>query len=139
MRGEISFLFFGMKGTIRLELIGAPTRDSLRAGERILATIGARTSPTDRISSRAWVAELYRDIHGDLRYSLLTGKRNYSQANRDGSRGVMVWYVLEEDKLYLVHSPRSWTRNDVYYATVTPRGEVARRSQEEAELWPNAR
>jgi hypothetical protein len=134
MRGKI-VLSFGMKGTIRLELIGANTYDSIRSFERMLAMIGARTSPEDRISSRAWVAELYRDIHGGLRYSFLTGKRDYSQANSKGSRGVMVWYVLEEDKLYLVSAPQSWKCNEVYYAAVTPRGDIARLSKEDAEQW----
>ena len=127
-----------MKATLGLEFIGANTYDYVRGAERMMELAGVKLHPEDRVRGGPWVAELYRDDTGQVRPRFLAGRRDYSKANSKGSRGVMVWFVLEQNKLYWIQEPRSWHNTVRYHAAITAQGDVRKLSKEEAEEWQNA-
>lgn len=57
----------------------------------------------------------------------LRGQVDYSQANSVGSRGVYVFYFLEENRIYHVSSPKSWKKIDEHYCFVK-KGKIIRLS-----------
>ena len=131
-----------MKGSISLEFIGAATADMLRQFEKLESRIGfgwdddRPTHPFDRRGP--CVLRMYKNENGDVRGEIIWGKRDYSKANSKGTRGVYVHYVLEENELYWIKSPQSWRSTSIYFAAVTPLGDVRRLSDEEAEEWLSA-
>ena len=54
------------------------------------------------------------------------GRTDYKKANRNGSRGVIIWYQLEGGKRYLVKSPTSWKNTDEYICHVEQDGTIVR-------------
>lgn len=128
-----------MKATIGLEHIGANIYNDMRALDETFAALGFRVDMTGEYPYRGpAVAEMYRDGAGDLHAHWLAGKRDYTRANSKGSRGIKVWYTLEENRLYWVREPRSWRHVAEYYAAVTPEGGVYYLSEEEANEWLSA-
>lgn len=53
------------------------------------------------------------------------GHKDYSRANRMGSRGVYVHYTLPAGR-YMVKAPFSWRGTDIYICRITDAGEVMR-------------
>ena len=64
----------------------------------------------------------------------LRGSTDYSRANSKGSRGVYLWYWLEEGKLYDVYSFVSWGRADRRYVLCDSAG-IHRVDKTEALAW----
>lgn len=124
-----------MKAALSLEHIGANTHDELAMFQRLEIAYGIRPCQDRQIKIGPWVSEIFKDANGSINRKTLYGKRDYSRANSKGSRGVMVNYVLEENKLYLVRDPRSWKSVDVYYAAVTENGDVKKLTEDEAIEW----
>ena len=127
-----------MKAALSLEFIGANTHDYLRGAERLMELAGVKLHPEDRVRGGPWVAALRRDAGGAIRLDFLAGKRDYSKANSKGSRGVYVHYVLEQDRLYWVQSPKSWKSTIRYYAAVTAAGGIRTLTADEAKEWIDA-
>lgn len=68
---------------------------------------------------RPWVAHLtgLSARYGFAR-AFVPGKKDFSQANSLGSRGVYAHYILEEGLLYEVHALLSWKRSEHYYCQI---------------------
>jgi len=43
---------------------------------------------------------------------------DYSQMNGAGSRGIYAGYMLDDECVYRVSSPQSWSRSDIYHCVV---------------------
>ena len=84
-----------------------------------------------------WVAEII-GRHPKFRFQreFLRFKKDYSEANSIGSRGVYAYYILEDNKVYEVCSPISWKNTDRYFCTVVG-GEIIRLTKEEVDEWLN--
>jgi hypothetical protein len=68
---------------------------------------------------------------------MLTGKRDYRYASKRGSRGIYLWFLLEQGRLYCVRELVSWTKHETYYVTARD-GEVVRLNSEEVDAWLSA-
>lgn len=125
-------------GNLRIEAIGDDLEDQLRSARREMRDAGVppeeiRTS-APRIRS-AWVAEIRgRSRKYGLARAFIRGKKDYSEANSVGSRGVYIYYFLEPGRYYEVSEPRSWRHTERYFAKVRG-GKVVRVDEEELEQW----
>jgi hypothetical protein len=70
-------------------------------------------------TNRYWVAEIIgkSDKYGYER-RFLKYKKDYSEANSKGTRGVYAYYILENEKIYEVCSPQSWKNDDRYFCII---------------------
>lgn len=131
-----------MKAHLSLEYIGATIWDEVRQFDRLAGRIipayqaGLGGLDRDDYMSLPGPRVLAYKIEPDgLIVSRVRGQRDYSRANSKGTRGVTMNYILEEGVLYQVKSPTSWRSSERYFATVTPGGEIARKTKEEALEW----
>jgi len=110
-----------MPASLSLEAIGDDTVQMMRFWRRLLndGQAGLGDEAIGRWPNRYWVAEI-TGTHPRYKYErrFLSGKKDYANANSVGSRGVRVWFVLKEGKLYEIKSPVSWHRSERYFATV---------------------
>lgn len=129
-----------MKASLRLEFIGANDYDAIRGAERMMNAIapGIGSAFVGDMPRGPYVAEITWDAES-MRFarSYLTSKRDYSKANSKGSRGVILCFVLEIERLYEVHSRISWRSSETYFAAVAETGSVYRLKESEAQEWLN--
>lgn len=94
---------------------------------RYLRSLGLRM-----FYNQYWAAEIVglSDRYGFER-RFLEGHKDYANANALGTRGVYVYYLLEPGKLYEISAPKTRTRIDRYYCTVTEDGRKVRLTKEE--------
>ena len=86
------------------------------------------------IKQRHWCARLTRiDQKYGFRREFVKGRKDYAKANSVGSRGVMVWYILDPG-VYEVSSPETWKRTRRYFLRVNYDGTTEEISHEDAEL-----
>jgi hypothetical protein len=118
---------------LRLEAIGDDSRQWLRLQKaRIAGTLGdvVADAVVGNTPSRAWVARIVgEDRKFGFAREFLKSKKDYSESNECGSRGVKQIYFLE-DGLYEVMAPVSWTRSDRYLCKVEG-GVLSRLTKEE--------
>lgn len=69
-----------------------------------------------------------------LEHEFVESKRDFSESNKKGSRGVMLWFVIDEESIYEVFRFRSWSRSERYFARWIDGAEI-RMSEEEVEKW----
>lgn len=105
-----------MKAALKLELIGDNIRMQFEdcINQNSFSKVLLGDFPPD-----TWVADV---TDSDKKY--LTQKRDYSQANGTGSRGVYAWYTLESCRIYEVKERVSWKRTRHYYVRVTEDGDI---------------
>ncbi len=124
-----------MKAQINLEYIGMNTIANIDSLDDELRRLGAavekRVTP-----SGPWVAEVYK-MGVYIAFNYLNGKRDYTNSNSKRSRGVMVCYILESNKLYAVYHKTSWRSSEKYFCAVTENGDIYRLTNEEALEWLN--
>ena len=84
-----------------------------------------------RLPRRQWVAEI---IGFSLEYNFtrkfIYGRKDYSNANSVGSRGVYEYFILEQDKFYEVSAPLSWKNSYRYFCTVDDQGKIIEINEE---------
>lgn len=88
---------------------------------------------------KTWVAEITGRAPGRQRYqrAFVDGQRDYTNANRTGSRGVERWYELREGRVYEVSEPLSWSRGRRYYCRAEA-GQIVEISESDVEAWLDA-
>lgn len=65
---------------------------------------------------RPWVAEITgRDPTYGWARQFLRGQKDYSHANSIGSRGIMIYYHLQEGAVYEVNDWAGWSSVDRYF------------------------
>ena len=130
-----------MLASLKLEAIGDDLRQTLRLWRNIadLAAPGLGDVVIGSTPSRAWVAWI---TGPDARYrwkrEFLRGRKDYTDANGVGSRGVYVWYTLESGKVYEVQAPVTWKRDERYFCRVTDDGEIVGIEESEVPEWLSA-
>lgn len=115
-----------MKGTFGAELIGFRRTPQPR---HVPTTVAGDTR-------RPWVARI---TGPDGRYGLgrefLQGRIDFRHANRSGSRGVMLWWTLDQGHVYELRYRRSWDDWVSRYVTVADDGELRDLTEEEVWAW----
>lgn len=114
-----------MKAVLALELIGDSLYEFQKARRqgRIVKQIGlAREIDLIRLAPphlKPWVARLEAcdEAPGFRRTFLRPDQKDYSDANSEGSRGVMAYYILS-DGIYEVNERLNWKKARRYYARV---------------------
>lgn len=68
------------------------------------------------LPQRPWVAEI-RGLNSQIGFDrvFLRGVKDYSQSNGSASRGVYLYFYLDDGKIYEVHEPRGWKKFDRYF------------------------
>lgn len=88
--------------------------------------------------SRNWVAEIVgRSGRYGYERQFVTCKKDYTDSNSVGSRGVYAYYIVYDGHYYEVQEPVSWKNSLRYFCTVVD-GEVVQITKEEMEQWLNA-
>jgi hypothetical protein len=110
--------------TLKLEAIGDDAVATLRACAWVDDFYRAVTGATCRSSlegmRRPWVARVTGfDPQYRFARDFLRGQKDFSEANRVGSRGVYVYYHLLEGEIYHVHELLTWRKSRKYYCTVS--------------------
>jgi hypothetical protein len=124
---------------LKIECIGDDTHQVLKLYRNLTNELmpGLGDMTFGKSQKPYWVAEITgEDSKYKFKREFLRCKKDYSEANGVGSRGVYVYYNLEEGKVYHVSSPESWKRIDKYYCTIK-NGELQRLTQKEVEKWVN--
>lgn len=68
------------------------------------------------LPQRPWVAEVrYDKTNCCLQRRFLRGVKDYSQSNGSASRGVYLYFYLDDDKIYEVHEPKGWKKFNRYF------------------------
>lgn len=87
--------------------------------------------------NRYWVAEI-TGLSEKYKYKrrFLEYKKDYTDSNSIGTRGVYAYYILDNDRIYDVSEPISWGKTDRYFCTVRD-DEIIRLQESEVEelLW----
>jgi hypothetical protein len=120
--------------TIKLEAIGDDTRQlfSMAYHNPLLKDTVFGDDHRNPIS-RPWVAEITgKDPKFKYKRSFLRGRKDYSEANKKGSRGVYYYYELDPGKIYQINDRRSWSLTYRYYARVID-GELVEIDESEVE------
>lgn len=111
-----------------LECIGEPT-------ERPTSRRSARLAQFRR-DGGPWAAEIVGvRADGEMIHRWMRGLRDYSHANRRGTRGVTLTYLLREGRVYTVRTMTGWRAYTRYFCTVRS-GVVVRITREEVTAWP---
>jgi hypothetical protein len=106
-----------MLAVLSLEFIGETYHAHKRDGSRpdLIARYGQLLG---RDTSRPWVAKLSGiDAGGSFHREFVRAQIDYSRANKTGSRGVYLYYPLQ-DGLYEVNKRESWTKVRRYFIRV---------------------
>lgn len=130
-----------MKASLKIEAIGDNTYQYTKLWTGILNSgmpgLGDMLTG-DAPKSACWVSQI---VGFDPKYKyvrqFVKGKKDYTHTNSKGSRGVFVYYILESGYVYEVSSPRTWSRIDRYFCTVTDDGEIRRVNKEYVDQWIN--
>ncbi len=104
----------------------------LREATRGLRRGCHRPAPGNGISPPWWVRRIMgAAYHCGWRYQDVTATVDYADANSAGTRGVMLYYILESGHVYHVQYTPSWGRTAQYFCRVTHEGEIEQISREE--------
>lgn len=125
-----------MKATLALEYIGADMGDKMDAARRLADLVDPGSGKFWKNSIKPWVSEITgHESDGRLQRRFIDANRDYSRANSKGSRGVMLWYILESDRLYEVKQNESWNKSRRYFCSVSAAGEIVELSQDLVQEW----
>lgn len=125
-----------MRAVVRLEFIGeiyhSAKREARKRNVELPAQAARYKSMLGHDTSRPWVDRLIGyDPETDFRRVRERGQIDYSEANSVGSRGVYLYYPLD-DGIYEVNERVSWTKVRRYFLLVE-QGQKREIPQEEAE------
>jgi hypothetical protein len=126
-----------VKAALKLELIG----ENYFAYQRTARWRDAETERYGRMlgldQSPVWVARIVGiEPDGNWQRIFLHGQKDYTHANRNGSRGVFCYYALD-DGTYEVHERTNWKKTRRYFLVVEE-GAYREADREEVLLWLSA-
>lgn len=126
-----------MKATLKVEAIGDDTFQYMRLWTGILNDGAPGLGDSLGVPKPDyWVAMIVgHDSKFGYCRQFLKPKKDYAKANRKGSRGVFLWYMLESGYVYEVSSPVTWKRRERYFCTVSDDGEIIRVEKGFVDQW----
>ena len=125
---------------IKIERIGDDTDALLgmwrKVANDIVPGLGDVTFGTER-ACKAWCAEI-TGFHPKYRFErkFMRANRDYTYANKTGSRGVYDYFNLENGHIYDISSPISWKNTERYYCRIE-NNELVKMNKKEVEEWLN--
>lgn len=110
-----------MKHLIAIEAIGDDFADLAKRMRRTARAIEAVMPGCGRLfdagpSGAPWIAEII-GMHPTYRFErkFVKPQKDYSDGNSKGSRGVMLYFVVEEGRLYEISKRTSWKGSSRYF------------------------
>lgn len=123
-----------MAFVLKLECIGDDAAAAARAGVKSGASWRRYVEMMKAARNRAWVAIVTEfDVNKVYGRKFLDGLKDYSQANRVGSRGVYKYYALKSGIIYEISSPTK--KGAERYLAVVDGDVLKRMTNEEALRW----
>lgn len=121
-----------MKHTIGLEHIGQAHDQQNKMWSRVVEeAIPGCGALLKTPSTRPWIAEIVGlDVKYKFKREFIQGKTDYSKSNSKGTRGVVIWFIVEDDKIYQIYHHLSWKRSEKYYCKIVD-GKQVRMSEED--------
>lgn len=84
---------------------------------------------------RPWVARISgTDSRYGLAREFVEPHRDYAHVNSTGSRGIMLYFVVDEGEVYEVHKLVSWSKHVRYFCRIQD-GDEIRMTREEVDQW----
>lgn len=123
-----------MKAVLKLEAIGDDICEQTRAYKNICKSFGCDSRFEEGDHRCPWVAKiigLYAS--GKFQREFIRPKKDYSESNSKGSRGIFFWYTLESGNYYDINELTSWKNSERYYCSVNNDGDITR--VDENEIW----
>jgi hypothetical protein len=142
-----------MKASLGIEAIGYETYQQARSLRGAIANGRAnpaelartlsqmrrcfqRPAPGDGVSRPWWVARITgASSRRGWHYEYLQASVDYTNANSVGTRGVMLYFILESGQVYHVQHTPTWGRTAQYFCRVTEAGDIEEISREEVLEW----
>lgn len=119
-----------MKATLGIEAIGGIRQHFPKTGIEVI------DATFDFGPLSFWAAKI-TGYYGteNFKREFLYGKRDYTNSNSKGTRGIFVWYILESGCYYEVSAPRSWSHVERYFCKVSDGGEIILVDRKEVDAW----
>lgn len=127
-----------MLAVLKIEAMGDSTDQYMKFARAVFNEVGPGLGDQaiGKWPARYWVARITGKCpRYKWKREFIRGKKDYSQTNSVGSRGVYIWYFLESGNVYEVNAPVSWKNNDRYFCRVTEAGDITRITESDVELW----
>lgn len=126
-----------MKGMLRAEILGDDVRQKFKIARNIFndAVPGARLGDKEfSTPSSTWCAEITGfDTKYKYQRRFVRGKKDYSTANGNGSRGIYYEWIMDSGHIYEVKEQTSWSKTIRYFCTVSENGNVIKLSKGEVD------
>lgn len=127
-----------MKAIIKIEAIGDNTYQYFRLYKKILneGAPGLGNSILEGMGAPYWCAKI-TGFDPKYKYAreFLKPKKDYSESNSVGSRGIFLFYILENNCLYEVSKPITWKKLRRYFCVVDNNGEIIEIKKEDVDQW----
>ena len=106
-----------MKHSIALEWIGERHDREAKLWRSVAEMAIPGSGELFRVPSRRpWIAEITGfDIKYKFKRVFVDSKKDYSNSNSKGTRGINLVFIVEEGKIYQVFENLSWNRTNKYY------------------------
>jgi hypothetical protein len=125
-----------MKAQIKIEAVGDDVDQFLRQFRNLTNDLapGLGDMTFGKPLHTYWVAQI-TGVHPKYKYErqFLRGKKDYTHANRKGSRGVFVYYLLESGNVYEVKKSSKCR----FFCIVDDEGDVVEVDKDYVEKWIN--
>jgi len=128
-----------MKTTLKIELFNDDKYQASRMWDNIFAAAGLSEKDWIRAIEfkwqRPWVARIIGiDPHYRYQREFLQPSKDYSEANSVGSRGVFLYYWLDDGAVYEVKEQYTWRKWRRYFCQVRD-GQIVRIEEEDVVEW----
>jgi hypothetical protein len=122
-----------MWASLKIEAVGDNVRQEMMAYCKMLNAMepGLGNHTFGKIPFTYWVARLtgFDDYYGYKR-QFLKSKKDYTEANSKGSRGVYLYFLLETGEVYEAKGPKGR-----YFCVVTDDGDIDKVTKEYVDKW----
>ena len=124
-----------MKQVLKIEWLAFGSNQYLLRMDKWLEASGLIYSSEDKHkSNRPWVAEIIGQYPSKkLKRLFVEGSVDFSEASKNGDRGVMITFILESGRIYEVKYKITLKRISRYFCTVTDSGEILKINEDEVE------
>jgi len=120
-----------MKTTIKIEIIGHNYYQ--RSNKKNISAL-IHSIDVLRITNSHFIAKIVKNKSKvSIKKIYLKGKKDYTDSNSTGSRGIYEWFILECGCVYEIKKPVTWKHTDMFFCYVTGDGNIQK--IEEDEIW----